>query len=106
MMPSTTPLSPNAYIQHIYNIGEIPENRPDFDDLLGKQVSHLEKWIRSGPNQPLAIIQARIRSVPALAALLGSQASEGSKLDEKRFVTGSDGKRLLRLYPIEDIYAF
>lgn len=105
-MPNTTTLSPNAYIQHIYNTGEIPENRPYFDDLLGQQVSNLEKWIRSGSNLPLAIIQARTRGVPALAALLDSPVREGSQLDEKRFVTGSDGKRLLRLYPIEDIYAF
>jgi AAA domain len=99
-------LSPSDYVQHIYDTGEIPDNRPDFDDILGKHVTNLEKWIRGGVNQPLAIIQARIRSVPALAALLSLARDGEEKKEDKRFVAGENGKRLIKLYPIEDIYAF
>lgn len=101
----STPLSSSPtqeeYIQHIYDTGEISNNRPIFDDLLGKHVANLEKWIRGAPNQSLVIIQARMRAVPVLFALLNKQKSEE---DSSRFSVGEDGKRILRLYSISDMY--
>lgn len=91
------------YIQHIYTTGKLPEWKPVIDDITRQHLANFEKWLTGGTNQPLAIIQARIRSSPTLAACLDPVQGEAEQKD-KRFTTDKDGKRLIKLHAIEDIY--
>lgn len=107
--PPRAMLTVSEWMQAIYNTGQIPDgDRPTFDnDLQSKLVEGLEKFVK-GCGGNIAPVQSKIDGTPALAALLhhGSEQSEpGQTEEDKRFTSGHDGKRLIKLYSIEEIYA-
>ena len=107
--PPRAMLTVSEWMQTIYTTGQMPDgNRPTFDnELQAKLVEGLEKFVK-GCGGNIAPVQSKIDGTPALAALLhhGSEQSEpGQAEEDKRFTSGHDGKRLIKLFSIEEIYA-